>query len=550
MKGSSDDSKWDAFFEMDKSVSLSDEEGEWSHSESSVTYSDMSAKLKGRWQKFHKYIDSGSCDYSRRSESDSQSEDYDSDIENNQRERKKNPLRLRRKKHNSSSEPYSDVDDDSSSDGNSHDEGDFENNNDDKSNNDQSVFSNYANKINNNIKNDKRELTLIPIGGVAQAQYMVLTPRSDFNNNAQRILSPHSIRSVSLKKGISNNTITTKKRIFKVRTKKTPEKKQFLKVHPKKLEEKYENMKTKTIRTKNEDKNEMNNPPVCEIDTYIENHHDLKETIPFFATLSRIAIDSQQEPSEIDADDETENEIELEDKTVNAFQKRKNPLKFLRSISNIRSNSGSNDEEKFSNLNSFQSQESEEKKYVRSFWKNRNRSFSRNANEVEKKPQSKNSSEVREDLVGVEIAKPMTRPKRSFSFRKLLKFGKTNGIMNKNSVDSKQSDSSIKQTQLRPNKVLTMVRSPIKSPDFALLKDDDIIQNEMVVFYYYGGEPKNSMDHIKKKEELIPEKDSEEVLVQVEVRNLCKGIFGLINNLDRTKYWFISLTLGKHSVKN
>ena len=72
------------------------------------------------------------------------------------------------------------------------------------------------------------------------------------------------------------------------------------------------------------------------------------------------------------------------------------------------------------------------------------------------------------------------------------------------------------------------------------------------MFYYFGGDPKNSMEHIKRKEAIVPANDSEEVLIQVEVRilfeiricidhsyiirNFCTGMYSVKNRLLHSKW--------------
>ena len=481
-----DGSKWDAFFHMGKSVTFSDNEDNSMNSQSSESVSCGNAKAKLRWRKSS---ESEESDGEGESESGSESElvessesEYDSDIENKRKLPKRLPFRFRRKKDKPTSEDSDDEDEsihdehDYGTSGSRKDDIEDDRQNDNKSN--KSAFSNYANRINSsNI--EMKGLTLIPIGGSAQANYMVLTPKSGFENNVTQILSPQSIRSVSLKKGLSNNTVTSRKQIFKMKTKKAPEKKQFLKVNPRILEEKYDKMKKKARARMEQIDNGMYT------DRNYAKAEGLNQPLPL---LDRLELRDSIE-------DEFENDSISEDDAEVSTRKKKHDLDNCEDFSVICSIS-ENHNGKSVDSASIESQE-------------------------KAKNCKNNPGQKQEEPVRVEIAQPFEKEgktKRSRSFKNLFLLGKLKGVLKKgNANEIKQSDSSVVHTQLGPNKVLSMVRSPVKTADFALLKENDTIQNEMVVYYHFGGEAKNSMDHIKKKEDLIPGEKSEEVLIQVEV---------------------------------
>ncbi len=541
MKGvaSSDGSKWDAFFRMDKSVSLSDYEDENSldlQSSASQRFSDSEVSDDD-------YEESES---ESESESDEESErEYDSDAENKVIKKGRFGLRKRREKSYYNRRDDEDDEDESISDERNRnnrakptksrgkptknrgkptktrDKSKSVNDEvDDDNKSTSSVFKNYVTMI-NSAKGDTKELTLIPIGGATQAQYMVLTPRSDFDNNKPpHVLSPQSIRSISLKKGLSN-TSTTKKQIFKVKPKKAHEKKQFLKVHPKKLEEKYEKLKSETKARLEGGSATGHKSTNGHAFGYDEGMRDLNVPPPLFSTISNLVTGSTSERGHDDtSEEEYENDSLFNNEIEDSVRKKKHPLEYLISRSSVRSKSGS-DRGIFVESESIQSQEKAKPDASFPFGKNRSRSSSSSNNTgFSKQVDEKKFSQKQDELDGVDIAAnppgKRSKSKRNFSMKKFFKFGKTKD-KGESSIDLKQSNSSISQTQLGPNRVLSMVRPPVKSSEFALLKDNDAIQNEMVVFYYFGGEAKKSMDHIKKKEELIPGPNSEEVLIQVEV---------------------------------
>ena len=81
------------------------------------------------------------------------------------------------------------------------------------------------------------------------------------------------------------------------------------------------------------------------------------------------------------------------------------------------------------------------------------------------------------------------------------------------------------------SQVLARVLSP-NHINVSTRGEDNEITNEKVVYYFFGDDPNQSMECVKQNEKLIPEVNSAEVLVKVEVSLLC--LYLLLTLLNQT----------------
>lgn len=316
---------------------------------------------------------------------------------------------------------------------------------DDESNN---MISKIVNKLSENISNTQ-PITLIPFNNSGQTQYMILAPKGvEHNGNNTMLLSPQSFKTVALKRGLSNSSknSSTKKKIFQVKTKKSPEKKQFMKVNPKNLEKKYDQFQTKRKKQVAERRDDNTDRRRKETN---KREDDLREPSGLVKSISNLFYPREKQD---------------EDERSEKNQKQRNVFSFSKSPST--------------------------------------------------------SSSSKKDIVGLEVTFPsdeMTSPEKkkgSSKFLKMFQSGKRKGLWKGRSTDTNPSENSIRPTHF--GKRIGFAKK-LTIEDFSNMNENDNVTNEMVVYYYFSGDPKQSMECISSKEKLIPEKDSEEVLVQVEV---------------------------------
>jgi len=91
-----------------------------------------------------------------------------------------------------------------------------------------------------------------------------------------------------------------------------------------------------------------------------------------------------------------------------------------------------------------------------------------------------------------------------------------------NGICDSRSDDSVDNPMLSPKRTISLLRSRSKQKAILNLEEDVVVSNELIEYHKFGGDSKDALQLVKRKEALVPASDSEEVLIQVEASSVSK----------------------------